>query len=104
MSLTGANADTIRDTGATTLYSSSPSSHLARIDSESLPTGIAMPRSRHSDETDFTVSNRRASSPGWPAAAIQFADRRILSMLSMLAAAMFVIASATAMQPDAGAL
>ena len=36
------------DTGATTLRSTLPSRHAVFIDSESLPTGIAMPSCGHS--------------------------------------------------------
>ena len=39
-SATGANAETISETGATTRRSSPPSRHTVRIDIESLPTGI----------------------------------------------------------------
>src|SRR3546814_8045583 len=49
--------------------------HCACIDSESLPTGIERSISGHSSmPTACTASNRRASSPGWPAAAIQLAE------------------------------
>ena len=48
---------------------------LVFIDSESLPTGMLMPSCGHSSmPTARTVSNSAASSPGWPAAAIQLAD------------------------------
>ena len=53
--------------------------------------------------TALTVSNNLASSPGCPAAAIQFADNLMSPMLLIAAAAMFVTASPTAMRPDAGA-
>ena len=77
----------------------------ARIDRESLPTGIAIPRSRQSSlPTASTVSNRLASSPACPAAAIQLADSRMRPMSSMAAAAILVTASPTAIRPDAGAL
>ena len=64
-----------------------------------------MPNSRQSSELiAFTVSNKFASSPGCPAAAIQFAESLILPNSPMLAAAIFVIASPTAILPEAGAL
>ena len=47
-SRTGAKAETISDTGAMTLLCVSPSRHAVFIDSESLPTGIAMPSAGHS--------------------------------------------------------
>mmetsp|Transcript_1244 Transcript_1244/g.3532 ORF Transcript_1244/g.3532 Transcript_1244/m.3532 type:complete len:285 (+) Transcript_1244:3291-4145(+) len=94
-----ANADTISDTGAVTCWSS----HLVRIDSESLPTGMDTPSAGHSSmPTALTVSNSAASSPGSPQAAIQLA----LSFTrgsSIGAASRLVMASATAMRPDAGA-
>ena len=71
----GANADTMSDTGAVTALSTSPSRHVVRIDSESLPTGIDTPSGmQNSSATARTVSYSAASSPGSPAAAIQFAD------------------------------
>jgi hypothetical protein len=83
---------------------SPPSFHVVRIDSESLPTGIEMPSAGHSSmPTAFTVSNSAASWPGWPQAAIQLADSLMSSMLAMGAAAMLVIASPTAMRPEAAA-
>ncbi len=63
-SVTGAKAETISDTGATTSLAAPASSHLVRIDSESLPTGMLMPSAGHSSmPTALTVSYRRASSP-----------------------------------------
>ena len=56
-SATGAKADTISDTGATTRLSTPPSLHTVRIESESLPTGMAMPSAGHSSRpTARTVS------------------------------------------------
>jgi hypothetical protein len=102
MSVTGANADTISETGAMTLRSASPSRQAVFIDSESLPTGIAIPSAgQNSSPTALTVSYRSASSPGSPHAAIQFADSRTSLNRVMSAATTFVIASATAMRPDA---
>ena len=55
-----------------------PRCHAVFIDSESLPTGIAMPSAGHSSSpTARTVSYSAASSPGSPQAAIQLADSRI---------------------------
>ena len=52
-SATGANAETMSDSGATT----SLPSQAVRIDSESLPTGIETPSAGHSSSaTAFTVS------------------------------------------------
>ncbi len=95
----------ISETGATTSFATPRSSHLVRIDSESLPTGMLMPSAGHSSmPIALTVSYSAASSPGAPQAAIQLADSFSLSSDAIGAAAMFVIASPTAMRPDAGAL
>jgi hypothetical protein len=53
--------------------------------------------------TAFTVAYSAASSPGSPQAAIQLADS-LTRGSSMGAASRLVMASATAMRPDAGAL
>ena len=72
---------------------------------ESLPTGIDTPSAGHSSiPTACTASNSAASSPGVPTAAIQLADSLISLIDAIDAAAMLVIASATAMRADAGAL
>ena len=64
-SSTGANDETISDTGETTLRSPSCAFHAVFIDSESLPTGIAMPSAgQSSSPTARTASNSAASSPG----------------------------------------
>ena len=56
-SFTGANADTISDTGATTLFSTPPSLQAVFIDNESLPPGIAIPSCGHNSlPTTRTVS------------------------------------------------
>ena len=56
-SFTGANADTISDSGATTLFSTPPSLQAVFIDNESLPTGIAIPSCGHNSlATARTVS------------------------------------------------
>ena len=47
-SRTGANADTMSDTGAITLFCTPASLQVVRIDSESLPTGMAIPSLGHS--------------------------------------------------------
>ena len=103
-----ANAVTIRDTGDVTLRATGAPSgtscfHWVRIDKESLPTGIEMPSAGHnSSPTARTVANRAASSPGSPHAAIQLADS-LTRARSMGAASRLVMASATAMRPEAGA-
>ena len=80
------------------------SSQLVRIDIESLPTGMPTPRRGQSSRaTAFTVSKRAASSPGAPAAAIQFAESLTRESEATGAAARLVRASPTAMRPDAGA-
>ena len=78
-----------------------PSSrHTVFIDIESLPTGMEIPsRGHRAAATADTVSNSAASSPGWPAAAIQLADSFTSSSDLRSAAAMFISASATAMRP-----
>ena len=102
-SCTGANAETISDTGASTERSRSPWRQVVFIDSESLPTGIVMRSAVQSSLTARTVAYSSASSPGSPQAAIQFADKRMSSRRRMSAAIMLVIASATASRPEAGA-
>ena len=72
---------------------------------ESLPTGMLIPNCGHNSiPTALTVANSAASSPTWPAGAIQLADSFKLLMSSMAAAAILVIASPIAMRPEAGAL
>ena len=74
-----------------------------RIDIESLPTGIEMPSAGQSSiATALTVSKSAASSPGWPAAPIQLAESLTSPSFAIGAAAMLVIASPTAMRPEAG--
>jgi hypothetical protein len=52
-SLSGANADTTSESGATTSFSS----HAVRMESESLPTGMEIPSAgQSSSATAFTVS------------------------------------------------
>ena len=52
-SVTGANADTMRLTGAVT----EPPAHVVRMDIESLPTGMAMPNAGQSSRpTALTMS------------------------------------------------
>ena len=84
-------------------FSPVSSRHTVFIDSESLPTGMAMPNSGHSSmPIACTVSYRLPSWPGSPAAAIQFALSRMSEISAIAADAILVIASATAMRPDAG--
>ena len=98
-----AKAVTIRLTGEVTFRASPLSFHCVRIDSESLPTGIDTPSAGHSSRpTALTVSYSAASSPGSPQAAIQLADS-LTRESSMGAASRLVMASATAMRPEAGA-
>ncbi len=76
-SATGAKAETMSETGATTLRGPLASRQSVLMDSESLPTGIAIPSAGHSSlPTAWTVSYIAASSPGSPQAAIQLADSR----------------------------
>ncbi|MNE19894.1 hypothetical protein D3C80_1129930 [compost metagenome] len=104
MSLTRAKPEMISDSGEVTLLSSPLSCQRVFMDMESLPTGMVMPSAGHSSmPTARTVSYRRASSPGWPAAAIQLADSLISEILSMRAAARLVMVSPIAMRPEAGA-
>jgi len=72
-----------------------------RIDSESLPTGIDSPSSRHSAAQASTASNRSASSAGSPLAAIQLADSLILSIDSIGAPARLVTVSTIAIREAA---
>ena len=105
-----AKAVTIRETGDVTFLAAPPepdspcgSVHWVRIDNESLPTGMDMPKAGHSSmPTALTVAYSAASSPCSPQAAIQLADS-LTRGSSMGAASRFVMASATAMRPDAGA-
>ena len=104
---TGANADTISDSGDDTTCSEPSAAASARqrvvIDNESLPTGIATPSAgQKSSATALTVSNSAASSPGWPQAAIQLADNFTCCSDGTSAAARLVIASPIAMRPLAG--
>ena len=105
-STTGANAEMINETGDVTDFFSAvfSSSHCVRIDKESLPTGIEIPKAGQSSmPTALTESNNLASSPGLPQAAIQLADSLMSSMLSISAERILVIDSATAMRAAAGA-
>ena len=91
-------------TGETTFLASPLCCHWVRIDSESLPTGIDTFSAGHSSKpTALTVAYSAASSPGSPHAAIQLADS-LTRGSSIGAASRLVIASATAMRPEAGAL
>ena len=104
-SIVGAKAVTISDSGAVTALFSFPSCQEVFIDIESLPTGMLIPRAGHNSiPTAFTVSNKAASSPWCPAAAIQFAESLTSPIFAIRAAAILVIASPTAIRPDAGAL
>ena len=92
------------DSGAVTWRCVPSTCHVVRIDRLSLPTGMLTPSAGHSSiPTAWTVSNSAASSPGWPAAAIQLAESFTPAMDPMRAAATFVSASPTAIRPDAGA-
>ncbi|MCY1411806.1 hypothetical protein D9M71_271980 [compost metagenome] len=103
-SSTGAKPLTISDIGEVTLFSAPSSLHLVFIDMESLPTGMVRPSSGHSSmPTALTVSYRRASSPGWPAADIQLADSLMSESLPIRAAARLVRVSPIAIRPEAGA-
>jgi hypothetical protein len=65
---------------------------------------MEMPSAGHSSRpTARTVSYSAASSPGWPAGAIQLADSFTSGSFSMRAAARLVSASPIAMRPLAGA-
>ena len=98
-----ANAVTISETGAVTCLLASASCQRVFIDNESLPTGTPMPSAGHSSmPTACTVSYSAASSPGSPQAAIQLHES-LTRESSIGAASRLVIASATAMRPDAGA-
>ena len=81
---------------------SSPSCQLVFIDSESLPTGTARPSAGASSRPIArTASNSAASSPGWPAAAIQLADSLTWPSGPMAAAARLLSASPSAMRAEA---
>ncbi len=98
-----ANAVTIRLTGAVTCFASPPSRQRVRIDRLSFPTGTPMPSAGHSSmPTARTVSYSAASSPGSPQAAIQL-QLSLTRASSSGAASRLVIASPTAMRPEAGA-
>ncbi len=103
-STTGAKPETTSDMGEVTLFSAPSSSQRVFIDIESLPTGMVRPSCGQSSmPTALTVSYSRASSPGWPAAAIQLADNLMSDSFSMRAAARLVSVSPMAIRPDAGA-
>ncbi|MNQ92380.1 hypothetical protein D3C85_1078060 [compost metagenome] len=104
MSATGAKPVTISDSGEVTLFSAPSACQRVFIDIESLPTGMQIPSSGHSCmPTALTVSYRRASSPGWPAADIQLADSLMSEIFSIRAAARLVRVSPMAIRPDAAA-
>ena len=103
-SSTGANAVMTSDRGETTLRTPESSRQVVLMDNESFPTGIERPSAGHSSiATASTASNRSASSPGSPQAAIQFADSTTRSTLETSAETMFVSASATAIRAAARA-
>ncbi|MCY1352864.1 hypothetical protein D9M69_391880 [compost metagenome] len=103
-SVTGAKPVTISDSGEVTDLSTPSSCQRVFMDMESLPTGMVMPSAGHSSmPTARTVSYRRASSPGWPAAAIQLAESLMSPSFAIFEAARLVMVSPTAMRPDAGA-
>ena len=98
------NAVTIKLTGDNTSFCTSPSFQRVRMESESLPTGMPKPNCGHrSMPIAFTVSNKAASWPGVPQAAIQLALSFTSSSFSTGAANKLVILSAMAMRPEAGA-
>ena len=104
-SAVAANAVTTSEIGDVTAFFSPFSSQTVFIDMESFPTGMLMPRAGHrSIPTALTVSKSAASSPSWPAGAIQLADsfRSLISLIKL--AAILVIDSPIAIRPDAGAL
>ena len=101
--VTGAAAETMSDTGEVTVFFSPASVQLVRMESESLPTGIEMPKPMQNSLAAFTASKRRASSPGAPQAAIQLAES-FTRASSISAAAMFVTASPIAMRLAAAEL
>ena len=89
--------------GPTTSWGRPRFSQVVRIDIESLPTGMPTPsRGHRSRATAFTVSKSAASSPGEPAAAIQFAESFTCESDATGAAARLVRASPTAIRPEAG--
>ena len=99
-----AKALTIRLTGDVTFLSCPLSFHCVRMESESLPTGMDTPSAGQSSKpTALTVAYKAASSPASPHAAIQLADSFTRDN-SIGAASRLVMASATAIRPDAGAL
>ena len=91
------------DSGDLTVLAS-PSSHVVFMDIESFPTGILIPNSGHNSiPIAFTASNKSKSSSLSPDAAIQFAES-LIKLISLIAlAAIFVIASLTAILADAAA-
>src|SRR5205823_11504262 len=93
------NAVTTSVTGDTTWLSA----HCVRIAIESLPTGIAMPSAIAVSLAARTAAYSLASSPGWPAAAIQLHDSLIRDSGPIGAAARFVIASPIASRDAAAA-
>ena len=99
-SATGAAAETIKDTGDATVFPS----QVVRIESESFPTGIEIPSATQKSDAAFTASKSFASSPGWPQAAIQLAERRTFLIVPQFAAARFVTASVIARRAEAGPL
>jgi hypothetical protein len=97
--LHGPNAVTTSVTGDTIALPS----HTVRIDIESFPTGIARPSATAQSLAARTAAYSRASSPGWPAAAIQLHDSLTRPSGPIGAAARFVIASPIARRDAAAA-
>ena len=102
--MTGANAVTINDSGAVTLRCSSAVRQPVRIDSESLPTGMAIPSARAELQPDGA---NRVVEPRVLAvvAGRRHPVRRQLDVRrrAIGAEAMLVIASATAIRAEAAA-
>ena len=86
-----------------TVFFSPASVQLVRMESESFPTGIEMPRPMQKRLAAWTASKSRASSPGAPQAAIQLAESFTRGS-SISAAARFVSASPIAMREAAAEL
>ena len=103
-SLTGAIAEMIPVIGLLTVKFDWSFSQVVLMDKESLPTGIAIPRSIQKFDNASTPFLRLKSSIFSPHAAIQLADALIEEIDSIGTDIILVTASATAIRIEAAAL
>ena len=101
----GENAEITKESGAVFLYCFSSFTHDVCMESESFPTGMVIPiLLQKSTEMASTVSYRSCLSLSVMIEDIQFAESFISVISPMGAERIFVIASPTAILPEAAAL